>query len=496
MADKNMSNTQEINSILEEARKNRAPQQPKKPTPKKEAPKQTKAPAATKVIADDGFIITDDGKSPSKGRAPQPKPKKKKKGKAGLIVALSILGVIILAAAGGFTWYMLSGSSTMADNVSVNGVSLAGMTYAQAKAALAPVENSLADGIKVEVKGPADKAVTLTKDDFSYSFDTDQILKQAQEYSEQKGLKRGEQTYTLSMTLDPNSCEAAAQKVAKEFNTEAKDAKVTAYDSEGDGTFTYQDDVVGVSVKVDELKNAIAGAVKDKTEAQLEAPYDEVKAKYTKEFLQKNIRMLSEYTTTSTNSSNGNHNMATSLAACDGSIIDPDEVWSFNECTGDSNQTSNGYLPAGVIVEGRHETGVGGGICQSSTTIYNATLLCGMEVEERSCHYYKSVYVEAGRDATVDYGNLDLKMSNPFDTQLFMKCYMDGVVLHCEMYGVPQESFDEIDITTEMTSSFSNGYRVAAQRHYYKNDKEVMTDDLPDSTYYTSAPSSGSLPAV
>ena len=424
-------------------------------------------------------------------RPAEQKPQKKKKSKVGLVIALVIIGVILLAGAGGVTWYLLSGSSTMADNITVSGVSLAGMTYDEAKKALAPVETSLADTIKVEVKGPDNKVLTFGKDDFRYTFNTDEILKEAQEYSEQKGIKSGEQTYTVTMKVDDSSCKEVAEKAAKEFNREAKNARVATYDSEGDGTFTYEDDVLGVSVKVDELTKSLSAGIKDKTTASVDAPYEEVKAKYTKEFLQKNITQLSSFTTTSTNSSNGNHNMATSLDACDGSIIEPDAVWSFNECTGDSNQTSNGYLPAGVIVEGRHETGVGGGICQSSTTIYNATLLCGMEVEERSCHYYKSTYVDAGRDATVDYGNLDLKMSNPFDTQLFMKCYMEGVVLHCEMYGIPQADFDDIEITTETTSSFSNGYKVAAERHYLKDDKEVRVEELPNSTYYTSAPSSG-----
>ena len=272
MADqKNLSNTQEINAILEETRKYREPKQPVVDTAQKTQTARQPEPEPEIAAVDEDFVILDD-KATKKAKAPQPKPKKKK-GKAGLIVALSILGVIILAAAGGFTWYMLSGSSTMADNVSVNGVSLAGMTYEQAKQALAPVEASLADSIKVEVSGPADKTVTLIKADFKYSFNTDQILKQAQQYSEEKGFKSGEQTYTISMTLDTSSCKEAAEKVAKEFNTDAKDARVTSYDSEGDGKYTFEDDVTGVSVKVDELTNALSGAVKDKTEAKLTAPY-------------------------------------------------------------------------------------------------------------------------------------------------------------------------------------------------------------------------------
>ena len=156
--------------------------------------------------------------------------------------------------------------------------------------------------------------------------------------------------------------------------------------------------------------------------------------------------------------------MRVALAACNGSIIDPEEIWSFNDCTGDSNLESNGYKEAGVIVDGKSGTGIGGGICQSSTTIYNAAILCGMDIEERYCHYFKSTYIDAGRDATIDYGNLDLKLSNPFSYQLFMKCWMSGTKLTCEIYGLPNSEFDQIKVTTSDPTTKGNSYTVKAWR--------------------------------
>ena len=256
--------------------------------------------------------------------------------------------------------------------------------------------------------------------------------------------------------------------------------------------FTIAAEQKGVEVDQKDAAKALSDMIKSGNYAgTVTAKTTEVDPDYTESYLKKNITKLSSFSTYSTNNSNGNENMRVSLAACNGSIINPGETWSFNECTGDSNLESNGYLPAGVIVQGRSETGVGGGICQSSTTIYNAALLCGMDVEERACHYYKSTYVDAGRDATIDYGNIDLKLSNPFKYQLFMKCWMDGTELNCEMYGLENPKFDEIDISTTDPSYFSNGYTVYSTRYYYKDGKEVDSDELPSSTYYTSAPSSG-----
>lgn len=501
MADRTeMSNTMIIDSILEEARNRNNPEATPQAKANDAARTATPRPAARAAdpaprAADDDYIyIGEDGSYDGAPRPRTQQPKKKKK--TGVAVLLVILGVILLAGIGGFTWYMLSGSSTFAANVYVSGVSLKGMNTAQAKEALAGVENSLADEIKIAVKA-GDKTVNLTKDDFRYQFNTDEILRQAQEYSEQKGFKNGTQSYDIAISLDENSCKEAAKRIAGEVNVEPADAEVTGFDSSAKKMFQFKEEVIGIQLNEDECASQLADFVKSgKRSGELQAAVSELKPEYTVEFLEKNIKKLSSFSTVSTNNSNGNENMRVSLAACNNSIIEPGETWSFNNCTGNSNLESNGYLPAGVIVQGRHETGVGGGICQSSTTIYNACILCGMDVVERYCHYYKSTYVDAGRDATVDYGNLDLKVKNPFDYQLFMKCYMDGTELHCEMYGLPSAEFDDVKITTSDLSYFSTGYKVQTYRTFYKDGNKVSSDELPGSTYYTVEPKSSSSKAT
>ena len=517
----NMSDTMEINSILEEMHsregKTKAYQPAERTQPARHARTEvypdvrreaasprpepskarTTAPSARTTVApagglsDDFVFVGEDGRvdAPSSGER-QPKKKTKKP----LVVALIVAAVVLLAGAGGFTWWYLSSGSTTGyvDNISVSGVSIGGMNPEEAKAALAPVEAKLADGIKVDVT-LGDKKLTLTKADVKYSFNTDEVLARAKAYSEEKGIKSGEQTYEITMKIDEASLSDASKKVAEAFDTKAADASVASFEPDRSEMFTYKDEVLGKKVKTDDLTNQLKGLFSSGTfSGTVIAPGEDVKPAVTVDFLKKNIKKLSSFTTYSTNGYNGNSNMRTAFASCTGSIIEPGATWSFNNCTGDSNLESNGYLPAGVIIEGRHETGIGGGICQSSTTIYNAAILCGMEVVERYCHYYQSSYVDAGRDATIDYGNLDLKVKNPFQYQLFLKCYMEDVTLHAEFYGVPSDEFDDVRISTSSPSYFSNGYKVTASRTFYKDGKVVRTDELPSSTYYTSAPSSNS----
>ncbi len=509
MSNNNNSNTMELDSILSEARSRRSSAAGKSAS----APQKANISRSKAVYADpdktfaDNFVLTNDDyseysapqqKSPKKKAQTQKKvaAQPKKKRKTGLIVGACITGVVLVAAIAGVTFYLNSGSgtgpdSTFSDNVYVNGKSLKDLTVADAKKLMASVEDELADGIKVTVKA-GDQTFDYGKNDFKYTFDTDAVLAEAKAYSEERGIKKEDKNYEIKMTVSDSTCESIVNGIADKVDTEAKDAQVTDFDPSADNMFTVSDEKNGLTLNKKESTNALSEFIKSgKISGTVDAKVEETKPEYTAAYLKENIIKLSSFSTYSTNNSNGNENMRISLKACNGSVIEPGETWSFNNCTGDSNLESNGYKPAGVIIQGRSETGIGGGICQSSTTIYNAAMLCGMEVVERACHYYKSTYVDAGLDATIDYGNIDLKMKNPFKYQLFMKCWMDGTELNCEMYGLRNPDFDEVKITTTDPSYFSNGYTVHTTRTFYKDGEKVSSDEMPSSTYYTSAPSSG-----
>ena len=175
--------------------------------------------------------------------------------------------------------------------------------------------------------------------------------------------------------------------------------------------------------------------------------------------------------------------MKVALAACNGSVIESGDEWSFNNCTGDSNLESNGYKSAHVISEGKIIDGIGGGICQASSTIYNAAIRANMEVEERHNHQWASSYVPTGLDATIDYPNLDLVLSNPTDFQMFLECRVEGNTLYASVWGVKSDSWDEIHTRNEVSDKGSKTYTVRAWRIYLKDGKEVDSEELFKSTY-------------
>jgi len=107
-------------------------------------------------------------------------------------------------------------------------------------------------------------------------------------------------------------------------------------------------------------------------------------------------------------------NLVIATKTINGVTLQPDDTFSFNETIGKTTW-AKGYRPAKIFVRGKEEEGMGGGICQVSSTLYNAADFGGMEIVERHPHSKKVGYVKEGRDAATSYGGVDLKFKNVLD---------------------------------------------------------------------------------
>ena len=120
---------------------------------------------------------------------------------------------------------------------------------------------------------------------------------------------------------------------------------------------------------------------------------------------------------------NRDTNLKLTASKINGTVINPNETFSFNEIAGNPTP-EKGYEKAGIFVNGKKEKGYGGGNCQVSTTIYDAVLkVKGLEVTERHEHGKEVGYVKQGKDATVVYDELDLKFKNNLENAI--KLYVD-----------------------------------------------------------------------
>ena len=129
------------------------------------------------------------------------------------------------------------------------------------------------------------------------------------------------------------------------------------------------------------------------------------------------------------------NNIRVALSAFDGLIIDEGEVFSFNEITGSRNQDS-GYMPAKIISQGTFVLGYGGGVCQVSTTLYNACLLAGLEIIESSSHSLPVSYVEPSFDAMVNIGSSDLKIRNNSGGKIIITTSSENDICKVKIFGL------------------------------------------------------------
>ena len=131
------------------------------------------------------------------------------------------------------------------------------------------------------------------------------------------------------------------------------------------------------------------------------------------------------------------HNVALVAKLIDGALIAPGKTFSFNGTTGERT-AEKGFEEAPVIINGELQTGLGGGICQVSTTLFNAAYEAGLQIDQRTNHALYISHYPLGRDATVNYPDLDLKFTNDTDHWLLLRTFVGSGSLTVNLYGTPQ----------------------------------------------------------
>ncbi|MEG2455851.1 MAG: VanW family protein, partial [Oscillospiraceae bacterium] len=169
--------------------------------------------------------------------------------------------------------------------------------------------------------------------------------------------------------------------------------------------------------------------------------------------------LLGEATSNIGGSSNRFSNVKLSAAACDGRIMLPGDVFSYNNTTG-SRTAAAGYLPAPAYVGGKSVDELGGGICQTSSTLYYAALKANLKITERHNHMYAVGYVPDGMDATVYFGASDFQFENNTGSPLKLVITTKGRTLTVQIYGnKPDETYVKMENERLSTGSYETVYK-------------------------------------
>ena len=375
--------------------------------------------------------------------------------------------------------------------ITINGYNLAGSTYNEAYTYIETNYHDLIEKMSFVIDCDGTKN-TLTEKDFVFNADVLKAVNEAyaiSSFARSKHLEKlpSDTDIKLDYEIEEESVSMAVAKIAELVDDKAVGIQLVSFDpyASSGNQFVFKDGGAGKALDREDVTNQLKNLIDEgKKEGTVTCTKKVPEGGLVATDLNKKMRLISTYSTYSTNTSNANHNMSLALSSVDGTLLMPGETFSFNACTGDSNLTSMGYLTAGVIINGKSSTGVGGGICQASTTIYNAALRAGLTVVERYPHAWPSTYVQQGLDATIDYPNLDLKLKNSDSYPVYFNCYMSGTTLTCNVYGVPSSEWDEITCDSWISGYGSGGdFFVSASRTFWLNGKAVRTESLKSSKY-------------
>ena len=165
-----------------------------------------------------------------------------------------------------------------------------------------------------------------------------------------------------------------------------------------------------------------------------------------------------------------------------GTVVMPGEVFSYNQVVGERTIAA-GYKEAPIYVNGEVVDGLGGGICQVTSTLYNAVVLANLEIVERSNHQFVPSYVKASRDATVVYGSIDFKFKNNRNYPIKILCSVNNGVVNFAIYGLKTADDYEVEISSRITSQTSSYTNSEAYKILKKNGQIVSQTLLSRDTY-------------
>lgn len=204
----------------------------------------------------------------------------------------------------------------------------------------------------------------------------------------------------------------------------AQDAAIVSFDPSKTDPFTFQEEVPGRYLDTEPVKEQLYRMVSTLESGEIALEPVEIAPQVTVEDLKKTVELrASAYTSISTTSTEErNNNIRRSFQLISGKVLQPGETFSFNDTVGERTE-KNGFYPAIEYANGEHVMGIGGGVCQASSTVYIAAVQAGLQIIKREPHSDQVNYTDYGKDATVywQYGRkIDLQFKNNTDGPIYM----------------------------------------------------------------------------
>lgn len=322
--------------------------------------------------------------------------------------------------------------------------------------------------LKYNISEVVDEAYNYTK--------TDSYFENLKRFFE---LNKNSKNLELKSLYNETKLSEKIQSISELINVEMENAKVFISNS---GNISVSNATIGKELDITATKESIYDAIKAKDYSPIDLKVDTKEPKVSNEAANSVNALLGQFSTKfSTNDSNRVTNVVLSARSTSDVLLMPGEEFSYNTLTG-TRTKSNGYKDAPVIVNGKLEQDVGGGVCQVSSTLFNSVLYSGLDVTSRRNHSLKSSYVSIGRDAMVSDGGSDFRFKNPYSHPVYIKNIVSNGVITSRIYG---NAADKKNITIKVDPYTTGGLEAAKTYIQYKDSsgKVISTKYISNSVY-------------
>lgn len=431
-----------------------------------------------------------------------------------------IVVIMIIAIGTGFgTYYYLQNKQmesivnrdVIYEGITVEGIDVGGLTKEEALYKVGNImnENIFNKEIKIYYK---DKNYVKPYEYFEFKSNFEEVVDKAYNhfksgklrtrYEAITKLKDSQIDFAIENGYNQGKINEFIQSIKNDFNVEAKDAII----HRKNGEFIIEDETIGLvfdeARSIARIKEAV-----DNFKEEAALVITETKPKYTAAYYSNISEIIGEYSTYHNNNWSRTENLRIACNRVNGTILHPGEDLETHAVISPINK-ANGYKDAPIIIQGEVKDGLGGGVCQVSSTLYNAVLYAELNVIERQNHSMPVSYTEKGKDATMSGNQIDFVFENSTKYPMYVESFVSGGKVYMRLYGKddrkPTRSLkfkseilqkiappapthvndDTLEVGKQVVKRKAiNGYKVKLYKYIY-DDGKFVEKQLVSSSYY------------
>lgn len=345
------------------------------------------------------------------------------------------------------------------NDIMIDDLNVSGMTVAQAREELNKrVARRLSEQTVTLVLGSEAERIPLSE--LGVSCDIESALSHA------ASLRRrgGERAIVCAVLVDRSVLDGRIERYLGNRESPPTDATVSIDPTQA-LPMTYRSEASGISIDRESLLSSVYDAACLGSAATITVPYEVIPAAVTISTIMEMQSLVSQYQTSFAeapqNAPNRLFNIEKAAGAINGMVLEPGELFDCNAVLGDRT-AENGWKEAPGIRNGKYENEYGGGVCQVSSTLFNAVMMADLTITERHPHSWPMGYVEIGRDATISTGGKNFCFVNSSGAPIYLFMHMDreNATLTASIYGKPLPDGMTIEIESEATGTIESAGEV------------------------------------